>query len=404
MPWPLRMSVTILLLLIIPYIYVGFRLSRAISNIFSVSPASVRIGTFAIVLLLILFPILILLHFVSGNVQDFFVFQSQLHWQDYVFLYPFWLGLIVLIEILPYYLVIDGIHLSFRITKSPYLKYWVKWGSILQICMALFFIFFVGIKSYLDTNKLETKQYKVPIEKLPEGLNDISLVLFGDVQVDRYTQGKDLTDLKNHLQKANGDLLFFAGDLVTYGEEFIDQGLNLLCGLDANLGKFNCLGDHDHWANPERITSGLENCGWNFLKNQHHLISHNNHKILVTGIVFIYSRRLSTAHLERLLGSAPTADLKILLVHQPAKKVVRIAKKYGYHLVLAGHTHGGQIVFKPFGYSLTPSRFENEHFSGYKKDGEIALIVTNGIGLTLAPLRYNARAEISKINLTKKVK
>ncbi len=76
-----------------------------------------------------------------------------------------------------------------------------------------------------------------------------------------------------------------------------------------------------------------------------------------------------------------------------------MAKKYGYHLMLAGHTHGGQIVFKPFGYSLTPSRFENEHFSGYKKDAEITLIVTNGIGLTLAPLRYNAQSEISKINL-----
>jgi predicted MPP superfamily phosphohydrolase len=401
LPWHLRMIITIFLMVILLHIYVGFRFSAAIAKNFSISVKSARIGTFGIIAILNLLPILILLYSSIANIQDFFTFRDQLHWQDYVFLYPFWIGLIVIVEVLPYYLLIDIANLVLRVFKSSHFQQWLKIGAVLRLILTVMVAGYVGITSYLNTNQVDVKQYVIPVKNVPADLENLSLVLFADVQVDRYTQNKKLIEVNKQLREADTDILLFAGDLVTYGEDFIEEGVNFLCGLGASTAKISCLGDHDHWSNSQRISSGLRACDWDFLENQHRLIFWNKQKILVTGVVYIYSRKISNAQLDSLLASAPEADLKILLVHQPARKVVEAAKKYRYDLVLAGHTHGGQIVFRPLGFHLTPSMFENPHYSGYKNDGGMGVVITNGIGLTLAPLRYNAQAEISKIRLVK---
>jgi predicted MPP superfamily phosphohydrolase len=99
------------------------------------------------------------------------------------------------------------------------------------------------------------------------------------------------------------------------------------------------------------------------------------------------------------MESAPEADLKILLVHQPSEMVITEASEYGYHVLLAGHTHGGQIIFRPFGLTITPTQMENNIFTGTFKREEMAVIITNGIGVSLVPLRYRARGEIVKFRL-----
>ena len=114
MPWHLRMIITIFLLLIIVYVYFGFRFSRAVSNVFFISATKTRISTFSVLFLLNLFPILILLYFVSGNISHFFTLRDQLYWPDYVFLYPFWIGLIVLIL----KMLMKGIIVDMRLTSA----------------------------------------------------------------------------------------------------------------------------------------------------------------------------------------------------------------------------------------------------------------------------------------------
>jgi len=402
MPWHLRTIIKIFLLLIPVYIYAGFRFSKSISTIFSISASSARIAVFSVIIFLNLFPVLILAYSWSGNMGHFFTMQNDVNWQDYLFLYPFWITLIVIVEIVPYYFLVDIISLIFRLSKFAYYPQLVKWGSMLRFGVTIFFVVYVSIISYWDTNRISVKEYRVPIQNLPEGLENINMALLGDVQVDRYTQGAILSRLEEKVENADSDILLFAGDLVTSGEKYIDQGLELLCGLQASISRVSCLGDHDYWANAERVASGLEKCGWNFLNNQHHMINHKGRKILITGVVYIYSKKISSRQLNDLLNAAPAADVKILLVHQPALKVIESAKEHGYDLVVAGHTHGGQMVFKPFGFSLTPTMFENKHFSGYSDRYGIPVIITNGIGLTLAPLRYHAPAEVSEISLVNK--
>ncbi|RMG67664.1 MAG: hypothetical protein D6715_04215, partial [Calditrichaeota bacterium] len=173
-----------------------------------------------------------------------------------------------------------------------------------------------------------------------------------------------------------------------------------MCALPAGLGRVACLGDHDVWSGPQPIQNGLRDCGWQFLDNQHHLFPYRGGRILVTGLTHVYSRRLSSQEVDALLAKAPEAELKVLLVHQPSPHILQAAARYGYHLVLAGHTHGGQVLFHPFGKTVALSLVENHFFRGRKTIGTTTAVITNGVGLTFVPLRYGARAEVTEITLS----
>lgn len=397
MPWFLRMIVTVFFLTILIYAYIAWRLTNAISIISSISPRLVRCFVILFFTFLNLLPMFILINYGLGNSRNLFLLNDKINWLDYGMGFPYWIGLILIIEILPYFLSMDLLSLIIRMTGAFYQKYWIKGQAMLKIGVTTFFIFYIPIRSFIDTNHVKIISHQIPIKNLPDELINLNLTLVGDIQIDRYSSKSKLERFQRQLKKANGDLLFFAGDLVTNGKRFIAKGLQELCSIQASQGRVACMGDHDFWANPVQISNGLINCGWEFLQNKHYLFHYKNHKILITGVTYIYSKQTPVDELRALFVNAPEADLKIVLVHQPAKVVLEMASQYGYHLFLAGHTHGGQLVFHPFGISLTPSQFENKIYRGYKKYDSLSVVVTNGIGLTLAPLRYGSPAEVTKI-------
>jgi predicted MPP superfamily phosphohydrolase len=402
MPWHISMLIRIVPFLAVPYLYVGWRISTVITTLFPAPVWRVRLAVLLVILLLNLLPIVILYLYQTGNGSDLFLLKTTVRKPDYLFTYPFWFGLILVVEILPYFLSLEILNGIFRFIPGIQWGKWIHWRALLYLIVSGFFAIYVGIRMYVDTTRVRLNEVEINVENLPPALENLDVTFVSDIQVDRYTQDGKLNRFKNQLKEADSDMLLFAGDLVTSGEYFITRANELLCEANAPLGRFACMGDHDFWANPVRIASGLSSCGWTFLQNQHRVLEHNGSKILITGITYIYSRRISPAGLRELLGGAPDADLKICLVHQPSNMVIRAAKEYGYHLVLAGHTHGGQVVFRPFGIPLTPSRFESTYFSGYGEYEGMPVFVTNGVGLTLAPVRYQAPAEVVKFKFVKK--
>lgn len=401
MPWPLRMTLLIFFLSLVFYIYVGWRLAGALATIYPEHATAMRRGVALVFFFLSLFPIVILSYHFAGALDRLFVFSTDLQSADYLLLYPFWIGLITVLEVAPYFVVTDLFHIVLRLFASNALQQWLTKLALLKVSIFALFLVYVGVRSYLDTNRIKVSQHEVAIKGLPDSIEDLKIALFSDIQIDRYSQEDKINQFQEKLDVINPDLLFFAGDLITQGRHFIPMGLQALCKTDAKVGRIACLGDHDFWSGPEEVTSGLRGCGWKFLENQHRVIQHKSADILVTGITHIYSKRIRSAELDSLLSSAPDADIKILLVHQPAIWIMQAAEKHGYHLFFAGHTHGGQLVFNPFGINLTSTQTENPIYSGFEKVGNLNVIVTNGTGFTLAPLRYRAQGEVVEIRLKK---
>ncbi|MCP5054133.1 MAG: hypothetical protein GY940_43600 [bacterium] len=408
------MAVTIFLLALPLFVYVGLRLSTAIAQAsktsrFPISKKAARIAVFSVILWFYLWPLTLVFYKLTGNISNLFVFNMQLQWQDYLILFPAWWGLITMGEILPYFLALDiyGWFSKRKIFSPGKVQQGEKpperrWPSYLKVGIALFFLVYVGFRTYWDTSHVHISTSEVAIENLPENLRGLRISLFGDVHMGRNTLPEDLGTLKNTLQSGEEDLIFFTGDLTSRGTRYLDKAFNMMCQPKGKIGSIACMGDHDFWTAPQRIAGELKRCGWKFLENQHHLFSYKGHRILVTGITFVYSSRISETEFRKLLENAPDADLKIMVVHQPREFLVEIASQYGYQLFLGGHTHGGEIVNHLFGIPFSPGLTETRYCWGLHRFNDLQVAITNGIGRTLAGLRYHAPSQITKLVLVKK--
>ncbi len=399
MPWAARMTVTLFVFTLPLYAYVWWRLSTTLANLLTIHRRRSRFLVGLILLALSLLPLISLLFYLTGNGQSLFLNRPQVHWPDVLILYPYWWTFITILAVFPYLLILEIPGLLLRWGDRIRRIRWQWWLDITRVVLVAGFGIYVGIRAWHDTTAIRIDTIDVPIVGLPATFENLSLALVADIQVDRYTNGRRLTLLQHRFETINPDFLFFAGDLVTRTRVFIPQAVRDLCRAPARVARVGCMGDHDYWSGPQEISTGLQHCGWDFLQNAHHVYTWRGKRILVTGVTYIYSQRPDTATLDALFSSAPPADLKILLVHQPAETVMRAAVAHGYQLMLAGHTHGGQIVFRPFGITLTPAKLESPVFSGLGHYGLLPVVVTNGVGLTLAPLRYQAPAEVTRIRL-----
>ena len=91
--------------------------------------------------------------------------------------------------------------------------------------------------------------------------------------------------------------------------------------------------------------------------------------------------------------------VNVLLSHNP--DVLPVAARQGYHLMLAGHTHGGQITIEILDQSVNPARFFTPYVYGPYRAGGTAAYVTRGIGTIGIPTRIGAPPEIALLRLRK---
>ena len=121
------------------------------------------------------------------------------------------------------------------------------------------------------------------------------------------------------------------------------------------------------------------------------------------GIAFVthnYVTEISETTLRN-LASSNGAEFKIFLTHQPQEFLINSAVKNNYDLFLAGHTHGGQITLVfPF-IQLTPTLVETRFIKGDFYFNKMLAVICGGLGMSLAPVRYNSTPEIVIITLTR---
>jgi predicted MPP superfamily phosphohydrolase len=225
------------------------------------------------------------------------------------------------------------------------------------------------------------------------------LVHISDVQGDGRTTPERLKNYARLVNEQRPDVIFFAGDLITSGERYIEATGEVMGLMEARLAKIAAVGDHDLFSNREMAVNALKRNGFEIADDTTVVVQTETGKISVTLLTHTYRQRPDSADLEKAIVGAD-GGLKVLLVHQPAESLVAFAHQRGYDLFLAGHTHGGGVAFGiPGLFLISPAAFESRYVSGFFEVGEMIVSVTNGIGMTLAPIRFHAPAQITVIRL-----
>jgi uncharacterized protein len=193
------------------------------------------------------------------------------------------------------------------------------------------------------------------------------------------------------------DIVLFGGDYVNmqaFGGGRVPPTMiaTILSRLEAPLGRFAILGNHDY-IRESAVADALERHNITLLSYDRLTTQFEKHSIDIVGIPDAHAARIEAyALLAGVLPDRPT----IVLAHDP---VWFANVPPGPHLTLAGHTHGGQIRLPRIGIIRNASKAPLRWSHGLVEERGRHLYVTSGIGRSGVPLRWGVRPEYAVLEV-----
>ena len=175
-----------------------------------------------------------------------------------------------------------------------------------------------------------------------------------------------------------------------------------LARLQAPLGTWAILGNHDWWHDLAGVRGALADVRIPVLENDAVLIGPPGQRFWLAGIGDQLAHIIGPGvfrgvdDLPGTLARIQTDDPVVLLVHEPdifPKVPARVA------LTLAGHTHGGQIRVPFIWPHLVPSQYGARFAYGHVIEDDRHLIVSGGLGTSIIPARLGVPPEIVHVTL-----
>ena len=354
-----------------------------------------------------LYPVVLIIIFTYFAISGSYLTAPESMIIDYLLVYPFWISFILMIQCCLFFIPLDLLKLISYLFLKKYKVSLTRIHSTLLFLIIGFFLLYIPIRIIYDYNAVSIRITEYKKDNLPASLKNFKIAFISDIQADYYTDEGRLNNFISTVNLLKPDLILMAGDLITTGPDYIEVSAREVGKLKAEYGVYSCVGDHDNWAYRNDYSKSLAEVMAALNSNNVQMIDNDIKKINVGGaeieITFITNTYVETVSQNILdsLSSNSAGNFKIFLAHQPQPKLIEAAQKNNFNLFLAGHTHGGQITFVfPF-IQLTPTMFETIYIRGDFWFGDMLMVVTRGLGMSLAPIRYNSTPEITLIVLSK---
>ena len=396
----LRVLISVVILFLLEY-YFTRKVNRVFKTLFPDYPVKKKkIIIYSFLVLLNLYPVILIFNAIYAAITKQSVAFPQNIFADYLLLYPFWILIILILQVSALFFFIDLLKLIFY---PIYKKHKEKLYPIqvkIFLALTVFFLVYIPARIIYDFNSVVFREVEYKKQDLPTELDGFKIAFITDVQADRYTDEKRIKRYVNKINDANPDLVLIAGDIITSTPNYIDLAAKQIGKIKSTHGTYSCVGDHDNWAYRQdyirslrEVDSALSNNNVSMLDNQLHYIEVDSSRIGIAFITHNYVTEISETTLRNVVSSNK-ADFKIFLTHQPQDFLIDSAVKNNYDLFLAGHTHGGQITLLfPF-IQLTPTLVETRYIKGDFYFGNTLAVICGGLGMSLAPVRYNSTPEI----------
>lgn len=229
-----------------------------------------------------------------------------------------------------------------------------------------------------------SEEYEVPI----------SIVQLSDIHLKEINSS--LKRVAKKVNRLNPDVLLFTGDTVARNRDFIHLE-PLLQLFDNHIQKIAILGNKEYTSHLSMIKfkNVFNKNNGEVLINENYTFTKNGRTINILGIDdFLEGNADYTASVKTIKNK----DLDTLILnHCPVYKhdidFINQSEKVNIKAILSGHTHGGQITF--FGKKIYTPAGSGDYLSGWYENGKSKMYVSKGIGTTILPIRFFARAEAS---------
>jgi hypothetical protein len=240
---------------------------------------------------------------------------------------------------------------------------------------------------FIERYRVGVTHERVPVAGLPAALTGLRVGLLTDPHVTATTPSVIVAAAVQLLQAEQPDLIVLGGDFVSWQDvSQVDRAAELLRSLDAPHGVFGVLGNHDDEV---RMPRALLQRRVQMLRDAHTTVDVRGEPVTLVGLRF-WTRR--EAEVRKVLEAAP--GFRILLAHDPRR--FADARRLDVPLVLAGHTHGGQVVLPGLGPVAAAGYPVSQ---GLLVEGRTSLFVSRGVGTVYLPWRINCPPEVAVLTL-----
>lgn len=272
-----------------------------------------------------------------------------------------------------------------------------------------------------QTGRFERRRCTVSPPGLPDRLRGLTITHVSDFHVGRLFQYDDLWRAVEAANGFNSDLVVITGDVVDHSNDVLPETIEALRTLRHRYGVFLCLGNHDVIDDGQAYVASMRDAGLPLLLNECHSVDIGGERLDMAGL--LWSRRDSgppthpghEQHVEATFPGGAASAFTIALAHHP--HAFDALARRNVALTLSGHTHGGQLMLTPPGWSPIGAgnvlfRYIRGFYAGnglgapatevpaapVVRSDRPLLFVNRGVG-NWFPLRLNAPAEIVQLRL-----
>lgn len=273
----------------------------------------------------------------------------------------------------------------------------------LSICSILLY------SRFISTKGLIVKEYKVVNKKITDNFHGLKIVHLSDVHYGTTIYKEELENIVKKINILKPDIVVLTGDLLDENIEmpknYEKELIKTLSKIETTIGKYAINGNHDYEF--KNFNTIIEKSGFINLNDTHDQIYKNgNNYILITGIS---TNMLGNKKLEEklesttnLLSSIPEEEknniYKILLTHEPD---IIDDINIDFDLVLAGHSHNGQVRLPFIGAIMTPE-YSKKYYAEHYTINKTELYISSGLGTSTIKFRFFNKPSINLYRITNK--
>ena len=277
-----------------------------------------------------------------------------------------------------------------------------RWAKRLRIAFAAITLFLAGCFVWgflIEPGRLVIRHQTIQIDNWPQQLDGLRIAVISDIHVDNwFITEKKLRTIVARTNQLQPELIVILGDYIAGSgrtTERVEPEVfgPILKDLRAPLGVYSVLGNHDWWYSGAKVRKALEQNGIKVLENESAKVDARGTSFWLVGLADLWTRPQRIADT---VAAVPEGQPVIALTHNP-DIFPNVPQRV--QLVLAGHTHGGQVRLPIIGPVISSSEYGNRWVQGHVFENNHHLFVTTGIGTSIVPVRFGLPPEIVILTL-----
>lgn len=246
-------------------------------------------------------------------------------------------------------------------------------------------------------HRLRVENTDVPSAHLPDAFDGVRILFMSDVHAGFFMPRSRVASLVDEVNALQPDLALLGGDYVGGYGRGADAFYPEIARLVAPLGRYGVLGNHDAWEGAAEARTRLAEAGITLLENANAAVERGGARIFVAGVEDLDT---GAPDAVRAAEGISAGDFAVLVTHNPDVLAVELPRTaQTWDLVLAGHTHGGQVLLLGRVPVTRPTRFGSRYLSGWKRERGVPILVSNGVGTSMLPVRLFAHPQVHLLTL-----